>query len=131
MDLQQQAQEFRYAYGVDNDASKRDFQMSLIMEEYKELIEAHTKYYDYDGAPADNLKELADLVYVCYQYAENLDWDLNEALFRVHRSNMSKLGTDGKPVKNASGKVMKGPNYRPPYLDDLTNTEISLENYDH
>jgi len=39
----------------------------------------------------DALKELADLVYVCYQYAENLGWNLDEALLRVHESNMSKL----------------------------------------
>ena len=65
------------------------------------------------------LKELADLVYVCAQYAENMDWDLEQALRRVHRSNMSKLGEDGKPVKREDGKVLKGPNYQPPDLSDL------------
>ena len=67
----------------------------------------------------DTLKELADLVYVCYQYAENLGWDLDEALNRVHRSNMSKLGEDGEPVYREDGKVLKGPNYQPPNLSDL------------
>ena len=38
---------------------------------------------------------------------------------RVHDSNMSKLGNDGKPVRRDDGKVMKGPNYHPPSLDDL------------
>ena len=56
------------------------------------------------------LKELAALVYVCYQYAENLGWDLDEALNRVHRSNMSKLGEDGNPLRREDGKVLKGPN---------------------
>lgn len=67
----------------------------------------------------DCLKELADLVYVCAQYAENMNWDLEQALRRVHKSNMSKLNSDGKPVKRADGKVLKGPNYQPPNLKDL------------
>ena len=65
------------------------------------------------------LKELADLVYVCYQYAENMNWFLDEALNRVHESNMSKLGEDGKPIYREDGKVLKGPNYKPPDLSDL------------
>ena len=65
------------------------------------------------------LKELADLVYVCYQYATNMGWNLDEALYRVHESNMSKLGEDGHPVKREDGKVLKGPNYKPPNLEDL------------
>ena len=68
---------------------------------------------------AEALKELADLVYVCYQYAANMRWDLDEALGRVHLSNMSKLDLDGKPIYRADGKVLKGPNYKPPTLTDL------------
>ena len=47
------------------------------------------------------------------------DNTLMEAFVRVHASNMSKLGNDGKPVLRADGKIMKGPNYKPPYLLDL------------
>ena len=65
------------------------------------------------------LKELADLVYVCYQYAENMRWDLDGALDLVHKSNMSKLDEDGKPIYREDGKVLKGPNYKPPDLSDL------------
>ena len=72
---------------------------------------------------ADNktncLKELADLVYVCYQYAENMGWNLDEAMDRVHQSNMSKLDKDGRPIYRDDGKVLKGPNYEPPTLMDL------------
>ena len=68
---------------------------------------------------ADCLKELSDLVYVCYQYAENQGWDLDEALHRVHESNMSKLNEDGQPIFREDGKVLKGPNYAPPSLEDL------------
>ena len=67
----------------------------------------------------NTLKELADLVYVCYQYAENIGWSLDEALDRVHKSNMSKLDEDGKPIYREDGKVLKGPNYKPPSLTDL------------
>ena len=72
-----------------------------------------------DTIESEALKELADLIYVCYQYAENMGWFLDEALDRVHQSNMSKLGEDGKPIYQEDGKVLKGPNYKPPSLTDL------------
>ena len=91
-------------------------QRDLIAEEFKEFMTA------FESEPAANeLKELADLVYVAFQYAENMEWDLEEALDRVHKSNMSKLGLDGKPIRRADGKVLKGPNYQPPVLNDLIN----------
>ena len=68
---------------------------------------------------AATLKELADLIYVCAQYAENMNWDIEQALRRVHRSNMSKLDEDGNPIYREDGKVLKGPNYQPPDLSDL------------
>ena len=125
MDLQNQAEEFRHAYDVDNSKDNADMQLRLINEEFQELRSAHISMMNYDpeGATTSNeaetLKELADLVYVCYQYAANLEWDLNTALDRVHRSNMSKLGKDGKPIRRVDGKILKGPDYQPPTLDDL------------
>ena len=78
-----------------------------------------TLYLSAKKNKADCLKELADLVYVCYQYAENMGWFLDEALHRVHQSNLSKLGEDGEPIYREDGKVLKGPNYAPPSLEDL------------
>ena len=126
MDLQRQAEEFRYAYDVENSEDNSDMQFDLIYEEFHEFKEAHTNMMAFvKEGPTTNealaLKELADLVYVCYQYAANRDWDLNTAMDRVHRSNMSKLGEDGKPIRRDDGKVLKGPNYAPPYLEDLCN----------
>lgn len=92
----------------------RTVQSSLISEEYQEFMYA-IKNEGYE----QELKELADLVYVCYQYAENMGWDLDEAMDRVHKSNMSKLGLDGRPIRRNDGKVLKGPNYQPPNLSDL------------
>ncbi len=73
------------------------------------------------GSPPkeEALKELADLVYVCYQYAEQMRWNLDEAMNRVHQSNMSKLDDDGNPIYREDGKVLKGPQYQPPNLRDL------------
>jgi len=91
-------------------------QQGLIAEEYIEFMSAFL-----NEGYEEELKELADLVYVCFQYAENMEWDLEKALDRVHTSNMSKLGLDGKPIRRADGKVLKGPNYQPPNLKDLVN----------
>lgn len=94
-----------------NDIAVLDLQESFIREEFDEFI-------DSEPDSENELKELADLVYVCYQFAAAKGWDLDEALDRVHASNLSKL-VDGKPVKNSDGKVIKGPNYKPPILVDL------------
>lgn len=82
-------------------------------------MEAERLFNNSPVLKAEALKELADLVYVCYQYAANMGWDLDEALNRVHISNMSKLDSNGNPIYRADGKVLKGPNYTPPNLEDL------------
>lgn len=64
------------------------------------------------------LKELADVQYVLSGFSEALGLDLETAFNRVHASNMSKF-VDGKALFNDHGKVMKGPNYQPPNLEDL------------
>ena len=67
----------------------------LVIEEFKEFLEAEDHLYrDNPTVESEALKELADLVYVCYQYADNMNWFLDEALDRVHKSNMSKLDED-------------------------------------
>ena len=121
---QQQAVDFRLAMGQTLNLFSRDvvkFQRTLISEEFQELIEA--LYLASDDlrnkrAREEALKELADLVYVCYQLAAAVGWDLDEALDRVQASNMSKL-VDGKPIRREDGKILKGPNYQPPTLIDL------------
>ena len=120
--LSEQAKEFRRGFQVTNSTkpASRIKQRTLIVEEFKEFLDAENQLLkDFKINSSDCLKELADLVYVCYQYAENLGWDLDEALDRVHNSNMTKLGSDGKPIYREDGKVLKGPNYTPPNLSDL------------
>ena len=120
--LSTQAKEFRSKYKLKNSSDKktRSYQQKLIVEEFKEFIEAEGMLFRHGrNLHEECLKELADLVYVCYQYAENMGWFLDEDLDRVHRSNMSKLGEDGKPIYREDGKVLKGPNYKAPDLSDL------------
>ena len=120
--LTEQAKEFRSTYRIGNSIAReaRSRQKELIVEEFKEFLEADGMMFRTGPEPKANcLKELADLVYVCYQYAANQGWDLDEALDRVHKSNMSKLDEDGNPIFRKDGKVLKGPNYAPPNLEDL------------
>ena len=114
--LLDQAEEFRQAYSLETGRNQKSVQKALIDEEWSEYHEA---YHFKDEC--EQLKELADLVYVCYQMAASQEWDLDEAMIRVHKSNMSKLGEDGKPIYRADGKVLKGPNYKEPTLTDLIN----------
>ena len=86
----------------------------LIAEEFKEFMDENGK----DQAAL--LKELADLVYVCYGYADRFGWDLDEAFRRVHLSNMSKLDpVTGKPIFREGGKILKSSAYKEPNLGDL------------
>jgi NTP pyrophosphatase (non-canonical NTP hydrolase) len=120
--ISEQAKEFRTKYNLTNgtDRTKRSYQKNLIVEEFKEFLEAEGFLFMHGKNHQEHaLKELADLVYVCYQYAESMGWFLDEALDRVHNSNMSKLGDDGHPIYREDGKVLKGPNYKPPNLEDL------------
>jgi predicted HAD superfamily Cof-like phosphohydrolase len=98
-----------------------DLQLRLIVEEFKEVLEAAdsvSKMLTCKRSREGLLKEVADLVIVGYQFAAAAGWDLDEALVRVHKSNLSKL-VDGKPLRRDDGKILKGPNYQPPNLIDL------------
>ena len=83
----------------------------LIKEELNELQNA---------IKSKNLKEIADaltdILYVTYGAGHAYGIDLDKCFSEVQRSNMSKLGEDGKPIYNEKGKVMKGPKYFEPNL---------------
>ena len=93
----------------DNETTQLRF--DLIQEELNELeVAMKTK----------NLKEIADaltdILYVTYGAGYAYGIDLDKCFKEVQRANMSKLGKDGKPIRNEKGKVMKGPNYIAPNL---------------
>jgi NTP pyrophosphatase (non-canonical NTP hydrolase) len=117
----EEAIRFRKAMGqpiATADELVHELQMTLITEEYQELLEAFDEELDRENGQYELLKELSDLVFVCYQFAAARGLDLDTALTRVFESNMSKL-VDGKPLRREDGKVLKGPNYQPPIFDDL------------
>ena len=83
----------------------------LIKEELDELKEAMDNKDIKEVADA-----LTDILYVTYGAGHAFGVDLDKCFEEVQNSNMSKLGSDGKPLYNDKGKVMKGPNYFKPDL---------------
>ena len=109
MSLQEQARQFREVFKqetLDNISQfgfvKKqlwDMQVGLVEEESKEFIEAAGECFaDPENVDrrADLLKELSDLVFVCYQFAAAFNLDLDKAMTLVFESNMSKLDEQGK-----------------------------------
>ena len=131
---------FHHVYGLpiqtDGASLEReslDMRMSLIAEEFSELVgavygqdaraELESSYRRAvaadDGArdTVETADALADLIYVIYGMALETGIDLASVLAEVQRSNMSKLGADSKPVYREDGKVLKGPDYFPPNVE--------------
>lgn len=98
-----------------------EMRMELIGEEVDEVLQELPVYRPGGGKmdKAAFTKELADLLYVVYGCAVTFGLPIDEVFDRVHASNMSKLGDDGKPLYREDGKVLKGPNYKKPDLEDL------------
>lgn len=123
--------EFHEAFGLDvGEPFSRDLvdlRINLLDEEVSEFWDEFHTDNPYSDAtlPLELLnkekvlKELADIQYVLSGLAVTFGLDLDEAFKRVHESNMSKLGEDGKPIYREDGKVLKGPNYKEPDLSDL------------
>ena len=88
-----------------------NLRISLINEELEEFKEA-IKNNDLKEA----IDALTDILYVTYGAGHAFGVNLDECFDEVQKSNMSKLGKDGKPIYNEAGKVMKGPGYFKPDL---------------
>ena len=84
----------------------------LINEELQELQDAIRRKDIKEVADA-----LTDILYVTYGAGHAFGIDLDKCFLEVQKSNMSKLGEDGKPIYNENGKVMKGPHYFKPNLN--------------
>ena len=142
MSLQNQARAFRETfsqeclpnishYGIINQ-DMWNMQCDLIEEEAAEFLEAADECFaDPENVDrrTDLIKELSDLVFVCYQFAAAFNLDLDKAMTLVFESNMSKLDEQGKPIFRADGKVLKGPNYQPPDLMSCV-PDVHLNRYD-
>ena len=88
-----------------------ELRLKLIQEELNEFKEALKNRDIIEVADA-----LTDILYVTYGAGHSFGINLDKCFDEVQRSNMSKLGEDGKPIYNEFGKVMKGPNYSKPDL---------------
>ena len=84
----------------------------LIKEELEELRQAIK-----DNDIKEVADALTDILYVTYGAGHAFGINLDKCFYEVQQSNMSKLGPNGKPIYNESGKVMKGPNYFKPDLN--------------
>ncbi len=94
-----------------SDEKTNQLRLDLISEELEELKNAMESKDLLEVADA-----LTDILYVTYGAGHALGIDLDKCFDEVQNSNMSKLGADGKPIYNESGKVMKGPDYFKPDL---------------
>ena len=96
------------------DADTVKLRIELISEELQELV---------DACNANDIVEVADaltdILYVTYGAAHSFGIPIDECFKEVQRSNMSKLGEDGKPIYREDGKVMKGPGYSVPNLNNV------------
>lgn len=137
----QLVQEFHQTFGVTGLADKADLnelmpfwvtRTQLLNEEFHETQEAMRKFVQ-GGKKKEDMVEvvdgLLDMLYVIYGSIELLGVNADLAFAEVQRSNMSKLGEDGKPILNDGvldpsrpvGKVLKGPNYSRPNLDQFVS----------
>ena len=107
-----------------------DMQVRLIEEEAQEFVEAAGECFaDPENVDRreDLLKELSDLVFVCYQFAAAFNLDLDKAMTLVFESNMSKLDEQGKPIFRPD-EGLRGPNYRP--LIYRMHPDVHFHHYD-
>lgn len=121
----EKVKEFNRAFGVIAretpglpDGATIDLRFQLLYEEFVEVSD-ELSVEDKEIDLPKLAKELADLLYVTYGMADSFGINLDEVFDEVHRSNMSKLGEDGKPIYREDGKVMKGPNYWEPDVKRL------------
>lgn len=93
--------------------------MGLVIEEFFEWKD-ETEFEDCRTKLDGELKELADLIYVVYGYAQSRGWNLNEAVYRVHCNNLERQRQDdGTILRNEAGKIIKNPKAPKVNLEDL------------
>lgn len=143
MQVQDMVREFHEAFGAhigrepgDANHTVSELRLNLIREEWHEVREAmHSLVLSLVKGANGHLelphvaKELADLVYVTYGAALALGIDLDAVIAEVHRSNMTKLGEDGKPIYREDGKVLKGPHYEEPNVGKVLWPECANCNH--
>ena len=121
-------EEFMTAFGQDVPGTwntvkfPAELRLKLIREEVDELTDAIEKKNWIEVVDA-----ICDLLYVTYGAASALGVDIEPFFAEVHRSNMAKLGDDGKPIRREDGKVLKPLTWTPPDLMSILRREIGKE----
>lgn len=107
IDVRRHVREAREAAG--SGGGERALRMALLGEEYAEYLEAESH---------SNIEQIADalgdILVIVYGTALAYGIPLDDVFAEIHRANMSKLGEDGLPITDETGKVKKGPHYTPP-----------------
>lgn len=113
--------EFHLAFGLDARTVPTEVSPELAAHRGELLAEEAAEVAEVSVAgPLDRLAhELADVVYVAYGTALVHGVDLDAVIAEVHRSNMTKLGPDGRVARRADGKVLKGDHYRAPDVSEV------------
>ena len=116
MSLEQKVNQFNTTYNKDMPSSPRlptdmeaTLMHTLILEELMELNEAID-----NGDLVEIADAIGDILYVTAQQATTIGMPVDALLREIQRSNLSKLGEDGKPIYREDGKVLKGPNFSEP-----------------
>ncbi|MHA6279788.1 pyrophosphohydrolase domain-containing protein [Salinimicrobium sp. CAU 1759] len=117
-------QEFHEAFGLGvNHQPTADLGVEKVHLRYELMKEENEEYLE--AAKSGDLVEVADalgdmLYILCGTIVEHgLQHKISEVFDEIQRSNMSKLGEDGKPIYREDGKVLKGPNYLKPDLEKI------------
>ncbi|MDP5044922.1 MAG: nucleoside triphosphate pyrophosphohydrolase family protein [Leeuwenhoekiella sp.] len=118
--------EFHSAFGLGiNDEPKADLGEQKNMLRFNLMKEENEEYLE--AAQANDLIEVADalgdmLYILCGTILEHgMQYKIEEVFNEIQRSNMSKLGANGKPIYREDGKVLKGPNYFKPNIKEILN----------
>jgi predicted HAD superfamily Cof-like phosphohydrolase len=121
----EKVQQFHRASDVENPGypqlptyERQMLREKLIEEEFWELKEAFS-----EGDVVAYADAVADLLYVVYGTADEAGIDVDAVFAEVHRSNMSKVGADGKVLKRADGKILKPDTYSPPDVESVLDAQ--------
>ena len=121
MNKKQMVHEFHRFYGCDIGSvpklpadNVRELRKALIKEEFEEYLLGEK-----NNDLVEIVDALGDLLYVIYGACITYGLPIDEVFEEIHRSNLSKLGEDGKPLRRADGKIVKGPNYFPPNIKGI------------
>jgi len=111
-----------YAFVNDKELAGDNIQLRTVIDALNKTVFLMTFLQDDVEAKLDLDKGLSYLHFACINFAEtHLNADFFGAFREVQRSNLSKLGADGKPIYNEAGKIQKGPNFSEPNLLPFIN----------